>query len=78
MNSNQLPIKRTYEERERDENVAKLLLQDAVVKARVWNTCINCDSFDKDKEICTHPAHTGRPPAYIIVSGCIDYNYIPF
>jgi len=54
----------------------KIKLQDKMVAAYVWQTCLNCSNFLKDE---TCDLFKARPPAYIIVSGCKEYEQdIPF
>lgn len=42
-------------------------------------SCLNCDHFDKVKELCMFANYGQRPPAKIIVSGCENHSdLIPF
>lgn len=44
-------------------------------------TCINCERFDEKTEICKFYVPHSRPPARVIISGCVnhkDLDDIPF
>ncbi|AMW36195.1 hypothetical protein [Xanthomonas phage XAJ2] len=52
-------------------------LQDVLVKTHDWQTCLNCIHWLKRNELCEK--FGGRPPADIIVTGCIEHDDdIPF
>jgi hypothetical protein len=55
-------------------------IRDAVQSPR---TCLTCDLFDEEREVCMHPQQANlRPPARIIAYGCIHHidtdSDIPF
>lgn len=45
-------------------------------------TCVTCEHFDKDAEVCKLAEPAQRPPATVIAYGCAKYNFefddIPF
>lgn len=51
--------------------------QQRIVDSGHWQCCINCDSFDRQTEICE--THKAKPPIYIAMHGCERYiDVIPF
>ena len=60
------------------EQQAQLIeLQEQLIRAQDWTTCLNCEYWDKEKEYCT--AFSARPPLTVIVVGCPAWEgEIPF
>lgn len=51
--------------------------QQVLINHDWWQTCINCELFDKKGELCTQ--FKVRPPATVIVNGCESWQFtIPF
>lgn len=43
----------------------------------IWQTCLNCDNFQKDRELCAK--FNAKPPAVVLVVGCVHHmDDIPF
>ena len=62
---------------EQQRNKMRAERQKAQVDNFLWQTCINCENWDKDKELCEKWGV--RPPAKVIVNGCDDWFVdIPF
>jgi len=65
---------------ERDEKQRNKLRSDnqkAQVDNFLWQCCLNCDQWEKDKELCQK--WNMKPPAKIIILGCEDWEVsIPF
>lgn len=52
-------------------------LQEQLIRAQDWTTCLNCEYWDKEKEHCK--AFSARPPLAVIVVGCpVWLGEIPF
>lgn len=59
-------------------NKRRIGVQELAIKYDQWQTCVNCDHWDKAAEVCDKFGKQ-RPPAYIIVTGCQDHVIeIPF
>lgn len=59
----------------RAEHVRKS--QKALVDTFTWECCPNCEHWDSKTEFCGK--YQMRPPANVIVIGCVDYDAgIPF
>jgi len=53
------------------------MLTKKLIKERIITTCLNCDNFDKEQEICKLASQ--RPPASVIASGCVQWvEGLPF
>jgi hypothetical protein len=64
--------------RDSKEYVARRLeFQREALRAHVWQSCMNCEHFKKQEELCT--VYKARPPAHVIAVGCTEYEWeIPF
>jgi hypothetical protein len=45
-----------------------------LVEAQVFRTCLNCEKYDKQVDICTH--YKAKPPAHVIVFSCKTSAYV--
>lgn len=55
------------------------MLFESLDKCRFVKSCLSCDSFNEQMELCNNPKVTltpARPPARIIAFGCPAYNNI--
>lgn len=66
----------TKEEREQREAATALHHKDMVERG-TYPSCVNCEYFDKDKELCS--TYKARPPAMVIATACPEWEMeIPF
>jgi len=66
----------TPEEQER--NALKMRIQERAVRYHDWQTCLNCEHYDKQEGTCS--LYGGAtPPATTVVLGCVSWIHeIPF
>lgn len=70
----------------RDEAAAsfRIQIQELLIKRDQWQTCMNCDSYTKEKGMGADPPfycmrHGGTPPPNVVVNGCPQHMMdIPF
>ncbi len=60
--------------REQREHIIKL--QRSLIDSGQLPTCTSCDFWDKTKEECTK--WHAKPPIETILTGCVEYLYMPF
>jgi len=61
----------------KEKVLRRIAFQDKIVSDYTWQSCMNCCNFEEKSENCL--LFKGRPPAFIIVSGCKDHDFeIPF
>lgn len=55
----------------------RIEVQNNNIERALWQTCLNCDFWRKDIERCEK--FQARPPAVVIVVGCVHHlDEIPF
>lgn len=56
---------------------ASKLFQETALLRNMWRSCVNCDKWDKERQICAKA--NARPPAEIIAIACECWeSYMPF
>lgn len=51
--------------------------QERSLNQQLWSSCLNCEYWDKSKELCS--TYAIKPPIQVIVIGCAEWlGEIPF
>lgn len=63
----------------KDKRTYMIKLQQDLIRSGQFPACTSCEHWNEHREVCEFGGWNQRPPATVIVTGCVNYSAgIPF